>query len=59
MDITDIFQVSFFCFYPNGSHVVHVQSMPVFDIPRWIEAYKFTHPACSAISCKLWFVPEV
>lgn len=53
------FKISFFCFYEDGSHTSHVQELDLLDIPTWISAYRFTHPACTAISCKLWFADGV
>lgn len=50
-----MYDVSFRCFYENGCATNHVQLMPLADIPRWIDSYKFTHPACVSISVKVWF----
>ena len=46
--------VSFICHY-NDNQTKHRQDMPLKDIPKWIEAYKFTHPDCKSISLKIWF----
>ena len=46
------------CFYDDASgrhYTQHYQQMPLSDIPRWLEAYKFTHPGCTAITVKVWF----
>lgn len=49
-----IFSVSFICHY-NDNQTKHRQEMPLKDVPKWIEAYKFTHPDCKSISLKIWF----
>lgn len=49
------FLVSFRCFYEDGNRTNHRQELKLSEIQKWIEAYKFTHPACTAISCKIWF----
>jgi hypothetical protein len=55
----DKYNVSFRCFFENedGMHYSqHYQpDFPIADIPRWIDAYHFTHPACISISAKVWF----
>ena len=57
--MTDKYNVSFRCFYNDeiGTHYNNHYN-PAFDladIPRWLDAYKFTHPTCAAISVKVWF----
>ena len=49
-----VYEVSFKCYYETN-HTDHRQPLKLSDIPRWIDAYKFTHPACKAISVKIWF----
>lgn len=49
-----IFDLSIRCHYPNGDQTRHRQAMKLADIPKWIEAYKFTHPNCTSISVKIW-----
>lgn len=60
--MTPTFNCSFRCFYDGDEGAVrfttHYQSLPLEDIPRWLEAYHFTHPACTSISCKVWFAEE-
>lgn len=29
--------------------------MPLTDIKKWVEAYRFTHPNVQSISIKIWF----
>ena len=50
-----VFDLSIRCYYENGNHTEHRQMMKLSDIPKWIEAYKFTHPECKAITVKRWF----
>ena len=52
------FQISMRCYYPNGETTNHYQTIKLSDIPKWIEAYKFTHPNCVAITAKIWFGKE-
>lgn len=49
-----LFSVSFICHY-NDNQTKHRQEMLLKDIPKWIDAYKFTHPDCKSISLKIWF----
>lgn len=46
--------VSFRCYYPSGKPCCKVQEIALADIPKWIEAYLFTHPNCTAITVKVW-----
>lgn len=50
-----LFYVSFQCYYPDGGVSKHMQVLPMKDIPRWADSYKFTHPNCESITCKIWF----
>lgn len=56
----DRFNTSFRCFFDNddGVHFTthYNENFPVADIPRWIDSYKFTHPNCTSISVKVWFI---
>lgn len=54
MKKNQIFRVSIRCYYKTNK-VTHYQEMTLKDIPKWIEAYKFTHPDASAISVKVTF----
>lgn len=47
--------MSFKCYYQDGDPCLHYRDMPMEDIPKWIDAYKFTHPNCTAITVKVWF----
>lgn len=49
------FDLSIRCYYPKGEPTTHYQTMKLSDIPKWVEAYKFTHPNCTAITIKVWF----
>ena len=50
-----VFNLSIRCHYPNGEPTQHRQDMKLTDIPKWVEAYKFTHPKCTAVSIKIWY----
>ena len=58
----DKYNVSFRCFYldADGSRcTTHYQpKFPLSDIPKWLDAYKFTHPNCTSVSVKVWFVND-
>ena len=46
-----LYSVSFHCYFPNtGMKCKHYQVMPLKDIQKWIDCYKFTHPNCTEIS---------
>lgn len=53
--IDKIFSVSFRCYYPNGNKANHYQDLKLSEIPRWIDSYRFTHPLCNSITCKVNF----
>lgn len=57
----DKYNVSFRCFYGDPIPHYNTHYAPAFsiaDIPRWIDSYKFTHPNCESVSCKIWFVDK-
>lgn len=49
------YSITFRCFYENGNKTEHRQTMKMAEIPLWIAAYKYTHPACESVSAKIWF----
>ena len=49
------YSVSFHCYYQSGEPTRHFQQMKISQIPKWLKAYKFTHPCCKAISVKVWY----
>ena len=50
------YDVSFRCYYHEAENsTTHYRMLPLEDIPRWIEAYRFTHPNVRSITCKVWF----
>ena len=52
------YMVSFRCFFDRGgeaNYSTHYQPLRLCDIERWIVSYRFTHPACTSISFKIWF----
>lgn len=55
----DKFDVSFRCYFPGrGNYTTHHQVLPLTDIRKWVECYRFTHPNVEAITVKIWFHEE-
>ena len=53
--MTTEYDLSIRCFYAGSdNYTQHRQSLRLKDIPKWVEAYKFTHPAVQSISIKIW-----
>lgn len=56
------FNCSFRCYFDaageSENYNMHYQRLPLSDVPRWIDAYHFTHPGCTSISVKVWFNSE-
>lgn len=52
------YDISIRCYYPNGNKTQHSQTLPLKDIAKWVEAYRFTHPACKAVTFKIWLHDE-
>lgn len=50
-----IFCLSFRCYYADRGKCDKHQELRLSDIPKWIDAYKFTHPECVSVSVKIWF----
>lgn len=50
------YDVSFRCQYGSCSknYTQHKQRLTLREIPKWIDAYQFTHPNVYAISVKIW-----
>ena len=55
----EVVHMNFRCYYTDGDPCNHYRDLPMEDIARWMEAYKFTHPNCTAITVKVWFDKEV
>lgn len=53
-----MYDVTFFCDFPDGGRTKHQAHIDLADIGKWIDCYKFTHPNCRAISAKIWFHDE-
>ena len=49
------YNISFRCFFGGMRYNSHYQRLSLADIPRWLDAYRFTHPNCVSISMKIWF----
>lgn len=53
------YDLSFRTYFPGpGNSCTHRQTMALKEIPKWIEAYRFTHPNCESITVKIWFHEE-
>lgn len=52
---TKEYNVSFRCYFPGADNKTqHYMTMPLKDIAKWIEAYRFTHPTLQSITVKVW-----
>lgn len=57
----DVYDCSFRCFFDNDGeqrYSTHYQPLAVSEIPRWVEAYCYTHPTCQSISVKVWLTGD-
>lgn len=53
------YQMSIRCHFPGkGNKTQHYPVMPLRDIAKWVEAYRFTHPTAEAITIKIWLHDE-
>lgn len=53
------YRLSIRCYFPGErNYTHHIQSMPLKDIPKWVEAYKFTHPTAESIIVKICLKEE-
>ena len=50
------YKISIRCQYGESSenYTQHRQRLTLGDIPKWLEAYHFTHPNVYAFSIKIW-----
>lgn len=58
MNEQNTYNISFRCYFDSEDgqrYTNHYQRLNVNDLPKWIEAYRFTHPNCLSISVKVWF----
>lgn len=56
--MNDPIYVSFHCYYETNT-VTKSQYLPLSDIGKWIDCYRFTHPECFSVSVKVWFPKSV
>ena len=57
--MTKEYRLSIRCYFPGtGNYTHHMQDMPLKDIPKWVEAYKFTHPKLESITVKIYMNKE-
>lgn len=53
-------RISFRCYFSGDKNYTdHRASIPVEEIPKWIEAYQYTHPACKGVTVRVFFEREV
>lgn len=53
------YNISFRCYFPGkDNHCDHRADIPVEEIPKWIEAYLYTHPACKGVSVRVYVNKE-
>lgn len=46
------------CYYDRGEYTTHYRTMPLELVPKWVDAYTFTHPNVESITVKIWFHGE-
>lgn len=51
-----VYHIRFRCFFggTRDNYVDHNIMLALADIPRWLEAYHFTHPGVHSITLKYW-----
>lgn len=54
----EVLGMSFRCYYTDGQPCNHYRELAMEDVGKWMDAYKFTHPNCVAITVKVWFEKE-
>lgn len=49
--------ITFKCYFDGDptNTTFHRREMEIAEIPKWIEAYSYTHPTCTSISAKVRF----
>ena len=53
------YRLSIRCYFPGvQNYTHHIQAMPLKDITKWVEAYKFTHPTAESITVKIYLNNE-
>ena len=50
------YHIRFRCYFGEDreNYTTHNMVMPLKDIPRWLEAYHFTHPNLKSVTFKYW-----
>lgn len=49
------YKLNFRCYFPGiQNYTSHRVEMPLRDIPKWVEAYRFTHPNLENITVKIY-----
>lgn len=53
------YDISIRCYFPGANNYTqHRQVMPLKNMEKWVEAYRFTHPTVRAITLKVWLDEE-
>ena len=54
------YAMSIRCYFPGtaNNRTQHYPVMPLRDLPKWVEAYQFTHPTAESITVKIWLKDE-
>lgn len=53
------YKCSIRCYFKHSTNYTHhLQRLSLWDIGKWIEAYRFTHPSIESISVKVYFDEE-
>lgn len=53
------YEMSIRCYFPGQNNFTqHYPEMELKDIPKWIEAYSFTHENLQSVTVKVWVKDE-
>lgn len=55
-----IYQLSIRCYFPGkpDNYTQHYPEISLKELPKWIEAYSFTHETLESVSVKIWVKKE-
>ena len=53
------YRLSIRCYFPGtGNYTHHMADLPLKDVGKWVEAYRYTHPTLESISIKIYMGKE-
>lgn len=52
------YKLSIRCYYGEKNYTHHMAELPLKDISKWVEAYRFTHPTVEGITVKIYMDKE-